>query len=303
MSFIIKPLISEKMNNITEKSSVDRTYKPKTGKHRGEEVTKKAQPKYGFIVKPQANKIEIAKEVEALYNVTVENVNTIRTNHISVSRYITQHIPQDGIIDLTGKIPTPLSRDRYEIWVNGRQVYDDQHITILSPTTFQLRNMISLKNLEVIELIDDVDNTILTPTGPVYIDIDGAIYTSYIEMMKHHANLIDQSVHYYFNQTLHSDMDTYVIEPYRNPNNKDYEEDILNYLTFDDTIMSYDELHNIPTINGNDVRNMTSETIGFMELPNDIILHMFDDTCRILIFVFISHFKHINNQSMNIGLN
>ena len=27
MAFIIKPLITEKMNNITEKSSVDRTYK------------------------------------------------------------------------------------------------------------------------------------------------------------------------------------------------------------------------------------------------------------------------------------
>ena len=78
MSFIIKPLISEKMNNITEKSSVDKTYKPKTGAHRGEEVTKKAQPKYGFIVKPEANKVEIAKEIESLYNVTVENVNTLR---------------------------------------------------------------------------------------------------------------------------------------------------------------------------------------------------------------------------------
>ena len=78
MAFIIKPLISEKMNNITEKSSTDRTFKAKTGKHRGEEVTKKAQPKYGFIVKPEANKIEIAKEVEAMYNVTVENVNTLR---------------------------------------------------------------------------------------------------------------------------------------------------------------------------------------------------------------------------------
>ena len=68
MAFIIKPLISEKMNNITEKSSTDRTFKAKTGKHRGEEVTKKAQPKYGFIVKPEANKIEIAKEVDDFYS-------------------------------------------------------------------------------------------------------------------------------------------------------------------------------------------------------------------------------------------
>ena len=78
MAFIIKPLITEKMTNITEKSSMDRTYKPKTGAHRGEEVTKKAQPKYGFIVKPEANKIEIAKEVESLYNVTVIDVNTAK---------------------------------------------------------------------------------------------------------------------------------------------------------------------------------------------------------------------------------
>ena len=87
MAFIIKPLISEKMNNITEKSSVDKTYQPKTGAHRGEEVTKKAQPKYGFIVKPEANKVEIAKEVETLYNVTVESVNTLRYAGKRSSRY------------------------------------------------------------------------------------------------------------------------------------------------------------------------------------------------------------------------
>ena len=78
MSFIIKPLITEKMTNITEKTSQDRTYKPKTGKHRGEEVTKKAHAQYGFIVKPEANKLEIKAEVEAQYNVTVESVNTLR---------------------------------------------------------------------------------------------------------------------------------------------------------------------------------------------------------------------------------
>ena len=87
MSFIIKPLITEKMTNITEKSSKERTFKAKTGKHRGEMVTKKAHAKYGFIVKPQANKVEIAKEIEGLYNVTVESVNTIRYAGKRSSRY------------------------------------------------------------------------------------------------------------------------------------------------------------------------------------------------------------------------
>ena len=87
MSFIIKPLITEKMTNLTEKFSAERTFEAKTGKHRGEMVTKKAQPKYGFIVKPEANKIEIAKEVESLYNVTVIDVNTARYAGKRSSRY------------------------------------------------------------------------------------------------------------------------------------------------------------------------------------------------------------------------
>ena len=73
MAFIIKPIVTEKMTKITDKSSVERTYKVK-----GEERTKKAEVKYGFIVKPEANKIEIKKEIESLYNVTVLDVNTIR---------------------------------------------------------------------------------------------------------------------------------------------------------------------------------------------------------------------------------
>jgi len=64
MANIIKPLVTEKMTAITEK-----------------------QNKFGFIVRPNANKIEIAKEVEALYNVTVVAVNTCRYSGKSKSRY------------------------------------------------------------------------------------------------------------------------------------------------------------------------------------------------------------------------
>ncbi|MCM1078361.1 MAG: 50S ribosomal protein L23 [Bacteroidales bacterium] len=87
MAFIIKPLVTEKMTAITEKTSLDRTYTPKTGKNRGQEVTKAAKPKFGFIVRPEANKLEIKKEVEALYNVTVEDVNTMRYSGKRSTRY------------------------------------------------------------------------------------------------------------------------------------------------------------------------------------------------------------------------
>ena len=72
MAFIIKPLVTEKMTKITDKSSVEKTYKVK-----GEERTKKAE----------AKKLEIKNEVEALYNVTVIDVNTVRYAGKRSSRY------------------------------------------------------------------------------------------------------------------------------------------------------------------------------------------------------------------------
>ena len=56
MAFIIKPLVTEKMTKITDKWP----------------------NRYGFIVRPEANKLQIKKEVESLYDVTVEDVNTMR---------------------------------------------------------------------------------------------------------------------------------------------------------------------------------------------------------------------------------
>ena len=54
---------------------------------------------------------------------------------------IARTIPQYGV---TGYIPTPLSRDRFEWWVNGRQIEDD-NIVILSPTSWPNVSLISFK--------------------------------------------------------------------------------------------------------------------------------------------------------------
>lgn len=55
MGIIIKPLVTEKMTAITDKLN-----------------------RFGFIVRPEANKLEIKREVEMHYNVTVVDVNTTR---------------------------------------------------------------------------------------------------------------------------------------------------------------------------------------------------------------------------------
>jgi large subunit ribosomal protein L23 len=63
MSIIIRPIITEKLTTQSEKLN-----------------------RFGFVVTQDANKIQIKKIVEQLYNVTVENVNTMRYGSKEKSR-------------------------------------------------------------------------------------------------------------------------------------------------------------------------------------------------------------------------
>lgn len=65
MGYIIKPLVTEKMTNLTEKRN----------------------NVFGFIVRPEANKLQIKAEVEGRYNVNVKSVNTIRYAGKTKARY------------------------------------------------------------------------------------------------------------------------------------------------------------------------------------------------------------------------
>ena len=63
MGVLIKPLVTEKISAMNEHG------------------------KYGFVVKKSANKVEIRKEVEKTYGVTVESVNTMLHPGKKKSRY------------------------------------------------------------------------------------------------------------------------------------------------------------------------------------------------------------------------
>ena len=43
---------------------------------RDSNITEKMSNRFGFVVRPEANKLQIKAEVESLYNVTVVDVNT-----------------------------------------------------------------------------------------------------------------------------------------------------------------------------------------------------------------------------------
>lgn len=65
MGIIIKPIFTEKQTAITDKFP----------------------NRFGFIVVPMANKVEIKNAVEQMYNVHVESVNTSRYDGKLKSRY------------------------------------------------------------------------------------------------------------------------------------------------------------------------------------------------------------------------
>ncbi|MCK9269236.1 MAG: 50S ribosomal protein L23 [Bacteroidales bacterium] len=64
MNIILKPIITEKMTELGEKLN-----------------------RYGFIVRKEANKVQIKQAVEALYGVEVESVNTMNIPGKFKSRY------------------------------------------------------------------------------------------------------------------------------------------------------------------------------------------------------------------------
>ena len=66
MGIIFKPIVTEKMTDQGEKLN-----------------------RYGFIVDRRANKLEIKTAVEQMYNVTVEDVNTVNYYGKRRSRYTT----------------------------------------------------------------------------------------------------------------------------------------------------------------------------------------------------------------------
>ena len=65
MAYIVKPLVTEKMTAVTEKMS----------------------NRFGFIVRPEASKLDIKKQVESVYKVNVVSVNTMNYDGKQKSRY------------------------------------------------------------------------------------------------------------------------------------------------------------------------------------------------------------------------
>lgn len=203
------------------------------------------------------------------------DVCVVKSSYIGICRYSRSNIPKDGVIDVTGYIPTPLSKDRYEFWVNGRCVTSKDDVIILSPTSLQLCNMTSLKNFELIELVDDVGTSPVMDRGCVYIGIDGKTYSTYHLALASNVPIISQDYMFKFNANQHYALQDYTRGIIDNPNNIDMEKDILDDIVFG-TLSDYQDYTNLPSINGVTLQHVTTEDLGMHEIPSTELLQMYD---------------------------
>lgn len=210
-----------------------------------------------------------------------DHVKLIKAPYVGICRFSLNRIPEDGLIDLTGYIPTPLTRDRYEFWINGRCIKNKNDLIILSPTSIQLCNMRSLKNFEVIELVDDIntDND-LFKQGTVYVDLNGNSYSTYRLALLSNNRIRNQDIRFVFNTNVHKQIHDHTKNIITKINNKDIEEDILSYVTFDETVTDYNKLYNIPSINGISLFHPKLQGLGISEIPNYDLIKKFDEVWK-----------------------
>ncbi len=95
MDIILKPIITEKMTIQGEKLN-----------------------RYGFIVDKRANKIEIKKAIEELYDVTVTDVNTMRYGGKSRMRYTKTAIVRGRTKSYKKAIVTLAEGDQIDFYSN-----------------------------------------------------------------------------------------------------------------------------------------------------------------------------------------
>ena len=204
------------------------------------------------------------------------DIKLTKSTYIGICRYSLSKIPVNGIIDMTGYLPTPLSRARYEFWVNGRCISGTDDLIILSPTSIQLRNMRSLHNFECIELVDDVDmDNDIMHQGCVYVDINGNTYANYKLALLSNTRISKQNMAFIFNANNHEKINDYV-KCMKEPNNQDIEEDILASLTFDTSVLDFNLVSNKPSINGITLLHPKLNDLGISEIDNMDILKLFD---------------------------
>lgn len=95
MQILIKPIVTEKLNEQSEKLN-----------------------SFGFVVNKNANKLQIKKAVEEMYNVTVERVNTMNYAGKVKSRYTKSGVQVGKTAAYKKAIVTLVEGDKIDFYSN-----------------------------------------------------------------------------------------------------------------------------------------------------------------------------------------
>ena len=95
MSIIIKPIVTEKMTHLSDSLN-----------------------KYGFMVNPDVNKIQIKKAVEEMYNVTVVSVNTMNYAGKMKSRFTKAGVIEGKTRSMKKAVVTLVEGDKIDFYSN-----------------------------------------------------------------------------------------------------------------------------------------------------------------------------------------
>lgn len=254
------------------------------------------------ISKIQSNDYEKRLTIDTDINT---DIKIIKANYIGICRYSLQIIPKNGIINVTGFVPTPLTRERYQFWVNGEDItHNNDKLHIISPTSIQLTNLTSLRNFELIELVYDTECNIVTEyRSNVYTALDGKTFTSYKKSLQHNSPIIKQTLQFVFNVNNHTPLNDYTKSIINNPNNINIDKDILELITVDNP-ESYNDIHNIPSINGVPLRHPLITSLGFIEASNMDIIKALDKIWKNEQINYpefgITHRKDIIGRTLNV---
>jgi large subunit ribosomal protein L23 len=95
MSVLIKPVVTEKMTELGEKRN-----------------------QFGFVVDKRANKIQIKKAIEEMYDVSVININTMRYGGKAKSRFTRTGVVQGKVAAYKKAVVTLAEGDQIDFYSN-----------------------------------------------------------------------------------------------------------------------------------------------------------------------------------------
>jgi len=95
MSVLIKPVVTEKMTELGEKRN-----------------------QFGFVVDKRANKIQIKKAIEEMYDVSVVNINTMRYGGKAKSRFTRTGVVQGKVASYKKAVVTLAEGDQIDFYSN-----------------------------------------------------------------------------------------------------------------------------------------------------------------------------------------